>query len=95
MLDKAVERKQIDYHHRCKNILLSHLCYADNLLVFTDGTKRLIEGILRIFKEFESCSGLKVSLEKYILYSACINENAKEDKLATFPFSTGSLLVRY
>lgn len=95
MIDKAVERKHIGYHPRCKNILLSHLCFADDLLVFTDGTKRSVEGVLRIFKEFESCSGLKISLEKSTLYTAGIAEGTRDDILASFPFSTGSLPVRY
>lgn len=95
MLDKTVERKQIGYHPKCKNILLSHLCFADDLLVFTDGTKRSIEEALRVFKEFESCSGLKISLEKSTIYTAGISESTKNDILATFPFSTGSLPVRY
>ena len=36
-----------------------------------------------------------MSLEKSTLYSTGINENGKEDILTTFPFSTGSLPVRY
>lgn len=95
MLDKAVERKQIGYHPRCKNILLSHLCFADDLLVFTDGTKRSIEGVLRVFNEFANMSGLKISLEKSTLYTAGIQESAEKDILTTFPFSTGNLPVRY
>lgn len=95
MLNRAVERKQIGYHPRCKNILMSHLCFADDLLVFTDGTKRSIEEVFKVFKEFESCSGLKISLEKSTLYTAGINESTKADIIATFPFSSGSLPVRY
>ena len=95
MLDKAVERKQVGYHPKCKNIMLSHLCFADDLLVFTDGTKRSVEGILTVFKEFASISGLKISLEKSTLYTAGIQENTKEDILRTFPFSSGQLPVRY
>ncbi|KAL0650745.1 hypothetical protein Bca4012_093436 [Brassica carinata] len=57
--------------------------------------ERSIEGVLRIFKEFESCSGLRISLEKSTLYTAGISDSIKEDILASFPFSTGSLPVRY
>lgn len=95
MLDKAVEKKQIGYHPRCKNILLSHLCFADDVLVFTDGTKRSVEGILEVFKDFASVSGLKISLEKSTMYTAGLQESTKEDILTTFPFSSGQLPVRY
>ena len=30
MLDKAAEKKLFGYHPRCKNILLTHLCFADD-----------------------------------------------------------------
>lgn len=64
MLDKAAEKNLFGYHPHCKNILLTHLCFADDLMVFTDGTKRSVEGVLRIFEEFATMSGLKISLEK-------------------------------
>ena len=95
MLDKAAERKEISYHPRCQNIQLTHLCFADDLLVFTDGTKRSIEGILRIFEEFAGMSGLKISLEKSTLYIAGITEVQESDILTSFPFASGKLPVRY
>lgn len=95
MLDKAAARKQIGYHPRCQSILLTHLCFADDLMVFTDGTKRSIEGVLKIFEEFAAMSGLKISLEKSTIYTAGISENQKVDILTSFPFATGHLPVRY
>lgn len=41
MIDKDAERREIGYHPKCKNILLPHLYFVDDLLVFTDGTKRV------------------------------------------------------
>ena len=64
LLDKAAAQKIIGYHPRCQNILLTHLCFTDDLFVLTDGTKRSIAGILKIFEEFANISGLKISLEK-------------------------------
>ncbi|XP_013713276.1 uncharacterized protein LOC106416947 [Brassica napus] len=55
MLDKAV---------------VTHLCFADDLMVFTDGTKRSIEGVLKVFEEFAAIYGLNISLEKSTLYIA-------------------------
>ena len=79
MLDRAVERKLIGYHPRCKNILLTHLCFADDLMVFTDGTKRSIEGVLTVFADFAAISGLNISIEKSTLYIAGISESLEEE----------------
>lgn len=37
MLDQATEAKQIGYHPRCKSIGLSHLSFADDLMILSDG----------------------------------------------------------
>ncbi|XP_013589034.1 PREDICTED: uncharacterized protein LOC106297312 [Brassica oleracea var. oleracea] len=95
LLDRAAVQKIIGYHPRCQNILLTHLCFADDLLVFTDGSKRSIEGILKIFEDFAAISGLKISLEKSTLYTAGISEEQEGDILTCFPFASGKLPVRY
>lgn len=95
MIDKAAERGLVGYHPRCKNILLTHLSFADDLMVFTDGTKRSIEGILRVLDDFAAISGLKISLEKSTLYTAGTTQNEEEDILSTFPLASGQLPVRY
>lgn len=95
MIDKAASGNQIGYHPRCKNILLTHLCFADDLLVFTDGSKRSIEGVVKIFEEFAGMSGLKISLEKSTLYTAGISNSQEGDILASFPFASGQLPERY
>lgn len=95
ILDKAGKDKRIGYHPYCQNIGLTHLCFADDLLVFSDGTKRSIEGILEIFTEFACASGLKISLEKSTIYMAGVTDAAKQSILEQFPFDTGTLPVRY
>lgn len=69
LLDKATARRVIGYHPKCQNILLTHLCFADDLLVFTDGTRRSVENVLKIFEDFAAISGLRISLEKSTLYT--------------------------
>ena len=95
MIDNAAARRQIGYHPRCQNILLTYLCFADDLLVFTDGTRRSIEGVLQIFEDFAVISGLKISLEKSTLYTAGILDRQEEDILTLYPFASGQLPVRY
>lgn len=67
MLDKAALDQKIGYHPYCKNIKLTHLCFTDDLLVFADGKKHSIKGILNVFSEFAKYSGLNISLEKSML----------------------------
>lgn len=73
---------------RCQNILLTYLCFDDDLMVFTDGSKRSIEEILKLFDEFAAKSGLQISLEKSTLFIAGTTAAAQEDILGSFPFTS-------
>ncbi|KAG7533510.1 Reverse transcriptase zinc-binding domain [Arabidopsis thaliana x Arabidopsis arenosa] len=95
LLDKAAVERRIGYHPKCKNIQLTHLCFADDLMVFVDGQRRSVEGILKIFDDFARLSGLKISVEKSTLYMAGLSENVQNDILQRFPFAHGHLPVRY
>ncbi|KAG7599383.1 Reverse transcriptase domain [Arabidopsis suecica] len=95
MIDKAARNKSIGYHPKCKQMQLTHLCFADDLMVFVEGNKKSIEGALSVFEEFAIHSGLKISLEKSTLYMAGVSEAAKEEIMQQFPFENGALPVRY
>lgn len=43
MIDKAAVEKKIGYHLRCKQIQLTHLCFADDLMVFVDEKRNHVE----------------------------------------------------
>lgn len=72
MIDKDAADRTVGYHPRCKNVPLTHLCFTNDIMVFTDGHKRSVEGILSVFIEFTKLYGLKISVEKYTLYMAGI-----------------------
>ncbi|CAN7118348.1 unnamed protein product [Brassica rapa subsp. narinosa] len=95
LLDKAAMERRIGFHPYCKDLSLSHLCFADDVLVFSDGKKRSIEGIMEVFKEFAKMSGLSMSLEKSTLYLAGVTEEDSAGILEQFPFEAGSLPVGF
>lgn len=95
LLDKAAIEKKIGYHPYCKDLNLTHICFADNVLVFSDEKKTSIEGILAVFQEFAKVSGLNISLEKSTLYLAGVKAEDSVTILEQFPFDSGSLPVRY
>jgi len=94
-IDKAATDKQIGFHPKCKLLKLTHLCFADDLMVFVEGNKKSIQGTLAVFDDFAIHSGLKISLEKSTLYMAGIPEIQREEILQQFPFEHGTLPVRY
>lgn len=95
MIDKAVAQKKFNFHPRCQSLYLTHLCFADDLVVFVEGSKASIEGALSVFDEFAIWSGLKISIEKYSIYMAGVSEAERSSILTNFPLAEGSLPVRY
>lgn len=91
LLNKVVLEGRFGYHPYCKDLTLTHLCFADDVLVFSDGKKSSIVGILEVFKEFAKFSGLSISLEKSTLFLAGVKEDASDDILKQFYFEAGSL----
>ncbi|KAG7553319.1 Reverse transcriptase domain [Arabidopsis thaliana x Arabidopsis arenosa] len=81
-------------YNSCKTLGLTHLSFADDLMVFSDGRVRSVEGITTVFDEFAKCSGLKISMEKSTLYLAG-KSDAMGQFAASFPFDIGHLPVRY
>ncbi|XP_013725242.1 uncharacterized protein LOC106429043 [Brassica napus] len=94
-IDKAAKEGKFKYHPRCKLLSLTHLCFADDLMVFVEGTKESVEGAISVFDEFAVWSGLSISLEKSTVYMAGVSETEKSRILTNFPLAVGSLPVRY
>ena len=47
-----MREKKFKFHQRCKALSLTHFCFADDLMVFVEGSKESIEGALTVFNEF-------------------------------------------
>lgn len=95
LLDKAAEDRKFGYHPKTKNLRITHLCFADDIMVFSDGHKRSMEEIITIFDGFAAMSGLHISLEKSTVYLAGVSEATSNLILETLPFELGALPVRY
>lgn len=64
-------------------------------MVFIDGHRRSVEGVLRIFDDFARISGLKISLEKSTIYLAGVSNQVRESIISRFPFEVGHLPIKY
>ncbi|KAE8674186.1 Proteasome subunit alpha type-5 [Hibiscus syriacus] len=58
MLDLTASKCVFQYHPKCKRIGLTHLSFADDLLIFWKGTVNSVVGIHCVLQEFYKYSGL-------------------------------------
>jgi len=95
MLDKAAGAREFGYHPRCKTLGLTHLCFADDLMILTDGKIRSVDGIVKVLNQFAAKLGLKICMEKTTLYLAGVSDHSRQLMSSRYSFGVGKLPVRY
>lgn len=68
LLDKSALEREFGFHQKCRDLTITHLCFADDMLVFTDGSLGSIEGVVRVFDRFARMSGIRINMEKTVMY---------------------------
>ncbi|GKB12587.1 RNA-directed DNA polymerase, eukaryota, reverse transcriptase zinc-binding domain protein [Tanacetum coccineum] len=63
ILERNIDRNnEFKYHHGCKNLKITHLYFADDLLVFCHGDITSVSTIKEALEEFSNYSGLKANM---------------------------------
>ncbi|GJS14637.1 RNA-directed DNA polymerase, eukaryota, reverse transcriptase zinc-binding domain protein [Tanacetum coccineum] len=83
------------YHFGCKSIKLSHVCFADDLLVMCHGDATSVGVIKKALDAFSACSRLLPNYSKSIVFFGSMNEEDRTAISSIIPFITGKLPVIY
>lgn len=92
---KVFNSENFQYHPKCKELGITHLCFADDLLMFCKGDIVSIQVLMDALREFSGVSGLNPSMEKSTVYMGNITGDEKQVLLNLVPFKVGSLPVKY
>ena len=84
----------IGHHPNAVNPCVSHLAFADDIMVFFDGERSSLQNISNTFDTFSGWSGLELNRMKTELYTAGLTQNETYE-LSGLGFTLGSLPVRY
>ena len=95
MLDAAAVHGVFSFHPKCKKVAITHLCFADDLLIFTKGNMESVIGVQNVLKAFYLFSRLQVNCTKCEVFSTGVSrENLMAIQNST-GFKLGTLPVRY
>ncbi|XP_024965716.1 uncharacterized protein LOC112505906 [Cynara cardunculus var. scolymus] len=96
MLLKQCIQEAVDlwYHRGCDDLDLTHLCFTNDLFVFTKGDVQSVEVLKKTLFLFQNRSGLEPSLEKSEIFFGNVSPNIKEAIIECLPFKLGSFLFR-
>ena len=99
-LNKAAEEGQFAYHPQCRGgggggVKLTHLSFADDILVFTNGTSDSLQGFLQVMETFAGMSGLYINAAKSQMFAAGSNLDPLLLEAESKGITVGNLPIRY
>ncbi|XP_071716678.1 uncharacterized protein [Rutidosis leptorrhynchoides] len=83
------------YYPQCAKMELTHLCFADDLLMFCKSDKHFVHLLKKALDEFGDYSGLKPSLAKSTTFFGNITKEVKNDIMEVMPFVVDKFPVKY
>lgn len=70
LLISRYDEGSIGYHPRTENLTISHLMFADDVMIFFDGSGNSLHGISECLDGFASWSGLHMNNTKTEIFTA-------------------------
>ncbi|XP_071694886.1 uncharacterized protein [Rutidosis leptorrhynchoides] len=83
------------YHYHCKKMMLTHICFADDLLVFCHRDVKSVKIIKRALTDFGDTSGLLPNTSKSTIFFGSVNPVTQGKIVQILPFEVGILPMKY
>ncbi|GKE81205.1 RNA-directed DNA polymerase, eukaryota, reverse transcriptase zinc-binding domain protein, partial [Tanacetum coccineum] len=93
--DEIRKERDFKFHFGCKQLRITHLCFADDLIMFCHGNKISVQTLKRSLDRFSEISGLHPNLGKCTMFCGSLEEDTKKEIGSIFHFKEGKLPVRY
>ncbi|GKA13646.1 RNA-directed DNA polymerase, eukaryota, reverse transcriptase zinc-binding domain protein [Tanacetum coccineum] len=90
---KIEEDGAFKYHWRCDRLKLTHLSFADDLMVFSKADVHSVMILSKALKGFSGVLGMVPNLDKSLVFFGNVLEFLKSEILHVLPFAFGILLV--
>ena len=94
LLLSRYEAGTIGYHPRTEELKISHLMFADDVMVFFDGKSNSLHGIAECLDDFASWSGLRMNNNKTELFISGVDQS-ETAAITSYGFPYGTLSIRY
>lgn len=91
----ATSNPDFNFHPKCEKIGLTHLSFANDIILFSRGDTPSIAILHHTLQQFGRSSGLELNLAKSQLFTAGILEAELHEMLQVTGFSEGIFPVRY
>ncbi|GJZ86131.1 putative reverse transcriptase domain-containing protein [Tanacetum coccineum] len=92
---KIASNDAFKYHWRCSKVKLTHLCFANDFIIFSNGDVRSVTILKNALEEFSRVSGLTPNFEKSVVFFGNVLVSTRNAILRVMPFPLGSFPIRY
>ena len=83
------------YHWKCEKLAISHLCFADDLLLLFHGDMQSTLLMKNTLAQFHAFTGLQANNSKSCIFIAGVEENVANSICHSLNFTRGSLPLKY
>ncbi|KAL2237429.1 UNVERIFIED_CONTAM: hypothetical protein Sindi_0934600, partial [Sesamum indicum] len=98
-LSRMIKRKtcnsDFNFHPKCEKLKITHLLFADDLMLFSRGDLPSIHILMECLKVFRDAFGLSVNTSKSCIFTAGIRNEELDEILARTSFVRGEMPIRY
>ncbi|XP_020240887.1 uncharacterized protein LOC109819544 [Asparagus officinalis] len=94
-LDLLKQDKQFKYHPRCGKMKITHLIFADDLLLFGKGDLYSVKKLYQCVTDFGNVSGLEANKEKSSIFFGGVEESVKTAIKDQLCLTEGCFPIRY
>lgn len=94
LLASRFDSGYIRYHPNTEELKISHLMFADDVMIYFNGDSSSLHGIHETLDDFASWSGLHMNSHKTELFFAGLSQS-ESTALSSYGFPVGSLPIRY
>ncbi|PWA66317.1 RNA-directed DNA polymerase, eukaryota, Reverse transcriptase zinc-binding domain protein [Artemisia annua] len=92
---KVEQDREFKFHFGCKQLKITHVYFADDLLMFCHGDSTSVKVFRDAIEEFGSYSGLIPNYNKSTIIFGSMKEEEKQRILEIVPFKVEKLPIRY
>ncbi|GKA07497.1 RNA-directed DNA polymerase, eukaryota, reverse transcriptase zinc-binding domain protein [Tanacetum coccineum] len=92
---KVANSNHFKYHWGCKEIKLTQLCFADDLLMLCNRDYKYVEVLKEGLMEFSKASGLIPNMNKSTIFFRSVKDCERRIILEVMPFTVGKLPMKY
>ncbi|XP_060195392.1 uncharacterized protein LOC132624666 [Lycium barbarum] len=83
------------FHLMCKSLQLTHLIFADDLMIFCKGNVSSVSRAMKALTHFSAATGLVANMDKSSIFLAGVDDSTRDQLLARTGFTVSTFPMRY